>query len=57
MTPDELKAIRESLNLTQSELASLIGASVHALRKWEQGQRKVSGVATVAIKKLMEEKP
>jgi transcriptional regulator with XRE-family HTH domain len=39
MTGAELKAARERLGLTQSQLASLMGASARTVGGWEQGER------------------
>lgn len=53
MTPTELKAIRKQLGLTQKQLAEKVGVTVHAVRKWEQGQRAVKGPA---LKIILEER-
>lgn len=45
--PDEIdvKAIREALDMSQSEFAEHFGFSVRTLQDWEQGRRVPSGVA------------
>lgn len=40
MVPRE---VREHAKLTQAQMAPLMGMSVSGYRKWEQGQRRVSG--------------
>lgn len=57
MNSNELKQIRLKLNLTQAQLADLLGVSLSAVRSWEQGQRNISeptarlaaGLAKVAV--------
>jgi putative transcriptional regulator len=40
MTPEQIKQIRQKLNLTQKEFARLIGCPVATLQSWEQDKRK-----------------
>lgn len=40
---NNLKTIRENLNLTQSELADILNIPVKSIRNWEQNQRTPSG--------------
>ncbi|MBQ3643916.1 MAG: helix-turn-helix domain-containing protein [Candidatus Riflebacteria bacterium] len=47
---NEVKALRESLNKSQSEFAKLLGVSVSTLRNWEQGRRKPMGPAQALLK-------
>lgn len=47
--PIDVKAIRRSLHLTQHQFASVIGASVHAVRNWESGRRNPSGTARTLL--------
>ena len=49
MTPEELKAIRANLGLSQSELARLMGASVKAVQAWEQRVRPIQGTVEEQI--------
>lgn len=37
MTADEIKAIRQSLGLTQFRFAQRLGCSPQTIQKWEQG--------------------
>jgi len=39
MTPDEIKAAREKLGLTQAEFAKVFQVSPRAIRGWEHGER------------------
>ena len=43
MSPNEIKSIREILNLTQQKLADLIGARQHTIARWETGLHKPTG--------------
>jgi putative transcriptional regulator len=49
--PDEVdvKEIRTSMHLTQEQFAQYIGASVHAVRHWENGRRKPDGTARTLL--------
>jgi len=52
MTPEDIKVLRKEMEITQREFAELVGVSVHAVRKWEQGQRSVKGAALKNISML-----
>ena len=45
----DVKAIRETYNLTQPAFATLLGISVKTLRNWEQGRRTTEGPARVLL--------
>jgi putative transcriptional regulator len=45
----DVKEIRSNLHLTQQEFASFIGASVHAVRHWENGRRTPDGTARTLL--------
>jgi len=47
-SPD-VKQVRASFQLSQTEFARLIGISVKTLRNWEQGRRKPDGPARVLL--------
>ncbi len=49
--PEEVnvKEIRSNLHLTQEQFAHFIGASVHAVRHWENGRRKPDGTARTLL--------
>ena len=52
MSPNELKAIRQRLDLTQAALASKLGVTREAVARWETGERAISGPVALAIKSL-----
>lgn len=54
MTNNELKEARQSLGLTQEQLADDIGASLASVRNWEQGRCKVNRVAAKQIRKMLD---
>jgi putative transcriptional regulator len=47
-SPD-VRYVRESFQLSQTEFATLLGISVKTLRDWEQGRRKPQGPARVLL--------
>ena len=50
-----LKVLRRSLGLTQAQMAPLMGMSLSGYRKWEQGQRRVSGPAATLLRVIERE--
>ena len=54
--PISPRAVREQAKLTQAQMAPLMGMSLSGYRKWEQGQRRVSGPAATLLK-LMQKEP
>ena len=52
LTPRE---VRERINLTQAQMAPLMGMSVSGYRKWEQGTRRVSGPAATLLQVIARE--
>ncbi len=42
MTRNEMRALRESVGLTQAALAALVGVHPVSVAKWECGMRKIS---------------
>ncbi|MCP5108908.1 MAG: helix-turn-helix domain-containing protein [bacterium] len=55
-SPADIKDIRASLKLSQSEFAMMIGVSISTLQNWEQGRRHPEGPAR-ALLKIASEKP
>lgn len=53
VTPRE---IRKHANLTQAQMAPLMGMSLSGYRKWEQGTRRISGPAA-ALLRVIEREP
>lgn len=45
----DIKQIRESYNLSQSQFAYMLGISVKTLHNWEQGKRQPVGSARVLL--------
>lgn len=43
------KEIRQKLNLTQTDFATMLNISVNTLRNWEQNRRKPEGPARVLL--------
>lgn len=53
--PSDPKVVRKKAKLTQKQMAPLMGMSVSGYRKWEQGERSVSGPAGVLLKVIEKE--
>jgi putative transcriptional regulator len=47
--------VRERAKLTQAQMAPLMGMSLSGYRKWEQGQRRVSGPAATLLRLIQKE--
>ncbi len=47
---DDVRAIRERMNLSQSAFAALLGVSLRTLQDWEQGRRKPTGSAYALLR-------
>jgi putative transcriptional regulator len=45
----DVRALRDSFRLSQTEFAAMLGISVKTLRNWEQGRRKPEGPARVLL--------
>lgn len=41
MTPDELRARRKALGLSQQRLAEAIGVTQHTISRWEEGKMRM----------------
>ena len=52
LTPRE---VREHANLTQAQMAPLIGMRLSGYRKWEQGTRQVGGPAATLLRVIERE--
>jgi putative transcriptional regulator len=50
------RVVREQAKLTQTQMAPLMGMSLSGYRKWEQGQRRISGPAA-ALLRVIEKEP
>lgn len=49
------RTVRESLQLTQAQMAPLVGMSPSGYRKWEQCARRVNGPAAVLLEVIRKE--
>ena len=47
--------VRRRVNLTQAQMAPLMGMSLSGYRKWEQGTRRVSGPAATLLRVIEKE--
>ena len=56
MNPEQMRAMRNRLGLTQPELASILGVNRMAVTQWETGVRNPSKMAVNFIKHLIAEK-
>ncbi len=52
MTPRD---VRKQARLSQAQMAPLMGMSLSGYRKWEQGQRRVSGPAAALLRLIQQE--
>ena len=52
LTPRE---VRKRINLTQAQMAPLMGMSLSGYRKWEQGRQRVSGPAVTLLQVIARE--
>ncbi len=52
----DAKAIRKKLDLTQDQMAAVLGTSPSGYKKWEQGKRQPSGAARTLLR-IMEKEP
>jgi putative transcriptional regulator len=53
--PLEPKVVRVRAKLTQKQMAPIMGMSLSGYRKWEQGQRRLSGPAAALLQMLDKE--
>ncbi len=44
--PEEVRALRKSLGLSQPKFAGLVNVGLRSVQAWEQGQRRPDGAAT-----------
>ena len=52
MSPEDIKAIRNTLNISQAVFASILDVNQSIVAKWEQGQRNPNGAARVLLDAL-----
>ncbi len=56
LPPEQIKAIRQTMNLSQSVFAKVLNVSLSSVRQWEQGKRQPTG-ATKVLLELLEKSP
>ena len=54
-SPIAPREVRLQAKLTQAQMAPLMGMSLSGYRKWEQGQRRVSGPAAALLRLIQTE--
>lgn len=52
MSPKQLKALRHTLRVTQSQLAKQLGVARNTVTRWEAGTRGISTIAERLLKTL-----
>jgi putative transcriptional regulator len=52
LTPEQIKNIRQEMNLSQTVFSKLLNVSASSIRQWEQGKRKPSGSTKVLLELL-----
>jgi putative transcriptional regulator len=52
----DARAIRKRLDLTQDQMAAVLGTSASGYKKWEQGKRQPHGAARTLLR-IMEREP
>ncbi len=52
MTTDQIKIIRDRMNVSQTVFAKLLNVSPSSIRQWEQGKRKPTGSTRVLLELL-----
>lgn len=54
-SPDQIKSLRKSLHESQASFAKRFGVAQATVCRWERGDEKPSGPATLLLKRLMAE--
>jgi len=55
VSPDELRALRRALALTQGQLAARLGLSREAITSWETGRSGPRGPSVILLRQLQAE--
>jgi len=55
MTPDEIKALRASMRLTQPAFAARVGCALRTLAAWEAGTRQPRGLYLAALERVRDQ--
>jgi len=54
MSPQEIKKLRQALQITQQQLADKIGAQQHTVARWETGVNEPKGAYAMLLRQLAE---
>ena len=54
MSPQQIKKLRQDLQLTQQQLADKIGARQHTVARWETGMNEPKGAYAMLLRQLAE---
>lgn len=57
MSPDEIRALRKAISLTQRELADALEQDIELVRGWERGETFPTRASVLAMEKLRENPP
>jgi DNA-binding transcriptional regulator YiaG len=52
MTPDDLRAFRDTHDLTRAQMATLLGVAPGTVRNWEQGVRNMPAPTDLALRRV-----
>lgn len=55
MTPEELRAARRAVGLTQAELARRFGCARYTIQRWEYGQQPIARDAALRLLEVLSE--
>jgi DNA-binding transcriptional regulator YiaG len=53
MSAEEMAQIRETLKVSQREIALLLGVDLRSYQRWEYGDRKIPGPAVLLSKRIL----
>ena len=56
MTPEEFRAMRHALGLTQTEFGNELGLGMRAIRRYELGERKIPGPVILLARRIAAER-
>jgi DNA-binding transcriptional regulator YiaG len=52
MAPSDIRDTRESLDMTQTDLAQALGVSLRTVCYWEAGEKRPSGAANLLLEQF-----
>lgn len=55
MTPNDVLKIRKDRDLTQQDLAEIIGVTVQTIHRYERGKSRILGAARKSLERLQKE--